>query len=570
MKHVVATLALLVLTLGITAPCASGAAIPAVSGTVRDAQGTPQMGALVELLGPDATIVARAFTDDHGRYFLYSVVPGSYQLRASAAFLVPVVRANLRVRAGMRSVADLTMTALLQAGNWLPTERRTRGEPADDWQWTLRSTANRPLLRLADDHQSNSGPSDPGVSSSADRRTRVFSEGQVLLLAGDGSFGQGGRHQVITMDHAGVDGDVSVLRANVRDASTSTAGASFVVTAGMERQQFLGGSTRFLVSVESHPELQTAAGGGLQLLRTASTEKLVLGDTFIVDAGTLFTAERLLGTRFSSAPYVRVAFRPTPEVALEYRLATDRSLQRTEDLDEPTLQGEELSDAQGRPLLQKGLHQELAASDTSAKHVVSVAVYRDVVPVQSVQGGGLSPDQDLAGQPVITDPTTGTLRLAVAGFSSDGVRVAWTQTFSPAVTACIEGDFGKALEAGQGGLSLDTVTTSLHAHTAAAVSGSLHMQSKRSGTAVSVRYRWQPTQSLTQLDAYDARPGDAYLGLHLNQRLWSGRRLKGLSAVVEATNLLAQGYEPLLSPDGQTLFLAQVPRGVLGGLAFSF
>ena len=46
--------------------------------------------------------------------------------------------------------------------------------------------------------------------------------------------------------------------------------------------------------------------------------------------------------------------------------------------------------------------------------------------------------------------------------------------------------------------------------------------------------------------------------------------LRGMDAVVEATNLLAQGYEPLISPDGQTLFLAQVPRGVLAGLAFSF
>ncbi len=570
MKHVVATLALLVLTLGTAAPCAFAVVTPDVSGVVRDAQGTPQLGALVELLGPDASVVARAFTDDHGRYFLYSVVPGSYQLRASAAFLVPVVRGNLRVRSGMRSVADLTMTALLQAGNWLPTERRISGEPADDWQWTLRSTANRPLLRLADDTPSATGSSDPNVSSSADRKTRVFSEGQVLLLAGDGSFGQGGEHQVITMDHAGVDGDVSVLRANVRDGVAGSAGASFVVAAGVERQQFFGGSTRILVSVESHPELQTAAGGGLQLLRTASTQKVVLGDTFVVDAGTLFTAERLLGTRFNSAPYVRVAFRPTNEIALEYRLATDRNLQRTEDLDEPTLPGEELSDAEGRPLLQKGLHQELVATNFAPKHVVSVAVYRDVLPVQSVQGGGMSPDQDLSGKPVITDPSTGTLRLAVAGFSSDGMRVAWTQTFSPAVSACIEGDFGKALELDSSAVSLDTVASSLHARAAAAVSGSVHLQAKRSGTAVNVHYRWQPTQSLTQVNQYDARPGDAYLGVHLNQRLWSGRRLKGLSAVVEATNLLAQGYEPLLSPDGETLFLAQVPRGVLGGLAFSF
>ncbi len=372
------------------------------------------------------------------------------------------------------------------------------------------------------------------------------------------------------MDHAGVDGDVSVLRANLKDGVSGGAGPSFVVAAGVERQRMFGGSTRILVSVESDPELQTAAGTGLELLRAATTQKIVLGDAFVVDAGTLLTAERLLGTRFNSAPYVRIAFKPSPELAFEYRLATDRSLQRTEDLDDPALPQEGLSDSDGRPLLRKALHQEIVAMDSGDKHAVSVAIYRDVVPVESVQGGGMSVDQDLNGVPVMTDPSTGTLRLAVQGLSSDGVRVAWTQALSPAVSACVEGDFGKALEAGSGGLALQSVSSSLHAHGEAAVTGSLHLQTKRSGTALNVHYRWQPAGSLTQVDEFDARAGDAYLGIRLNQRLWSGRRLKGLNAVVEATNLLAQGYEPLLSSDGQTLFLAQVPRGVLGGLAFSF
>jgi hypothetical protein len=39
---------------------------------------------------------------------------------------------------------------------------------------------------------------------------------------------------------------------------------------------------------------------------------------------------------------------------------------------------------------------------------------------------------------------------------------------------------------------------------------------------------------------------------------------------VEATNLLEQGYQPVLAPDGHTLFLAQVPQAIQGGLAFNF
>jgi hypothetical protein len=39
---------------------------------------------------------------------------------------------------------------------------------------------------------------------------------------------------------------------------------------------------------------------------------------------------------------------------------------------------------------------------------------------------------------------------------------------------------------------------------------------------------------------------------------------------VDVTNLLAQGYLPFLSADGRTLYLAQSPRAIQGGLSFTF
>jgi len=73
------------------------------------------------------------------------------------------------------------------------------------------------------------------------------------------------------------------------------------------------------------------------------------------------------------------------------------------------------------------------------------------------------------------------------------------------------------------------------------------------------------------VNAYNAMPGEAYVTFYVRQRLWSGHMLpQGLDAVVEATNLLEQGYQPVLAPDGQTLILAQVPRAIQGGLSFNF
>lgn len=567
MNGVVSKVALSMLLVAATPVCARAASGTALSGVIRDAHGVPQMGALVELLGPNASIVARAFTDDHGRYLLASVLPGSYQLRASAAFLIPVMRSNLRLRTGMHTVADLTLATMFDAGNWLPTERRTAAEPSDDWRWTLRSSANRPLLRLVDDPRSGSAS---GVSSSVDRPGGLAaSRGEIAFLAGDGSFGQGGGRQEITLDRAAADGDVSIVRANLGDASPG-AGTSMTLTAGLQHTRTWGGGTRMVLSFASHPELETGASTGVQTFRTAATEKIVLGDAVVVDAGTLLTAEHMIGTRFESAPYIRVAFRPTAETSVEYRLATDRVLQSSEDLDRVVLPEEALSDAAGRPLVRKSLHQELAVVHKGDSDAITIAVYRDSNPLEVIQGGGVLQQRDVAAIPVILDPTTDTLRFAVHGFNSFGGRAACTSKLSEAVSATLDAELGTALVEEAGAGTFADLPGLLHPRVVTALSGKLETRSKRTGSSLDVTYRWQPRHTLTQVDEFDAAPGEAFLGMQFRQKLWSGHRLRRVNAIAEVRNLLSQGYEPVLGSDGQTLFLAQMPRSLQAGLAFSF
>ena len=65
-----------------------------VSGVVRDAKGSPQIGTLVQLVKPDLSIIAQTFTDDHGHYTLASVLPGIYGVKATAALFLPTLREN--------------------------------------------------------------------------------------------------------------------------------------------------------------------------------------------------------------------------------------------------------------------------------------------------------------------------------------------------------------------------------------------------------------------------------------------------------------------------------------------
>jgi hypothetical protein len=76
---------------------------------------------------------------------------------------------------------------------------------------------------------------------------------------------------------------------------------------------------------------------------------------------------------------------------------------------------------------------------------------------------------------------------------------------------------------------------------------------------------------VTAVNPYGAFSDQAFLSCYMRQSIKLGTLLpEGLEATVDVTNLLAQGYHPFLSADGRTLFLAQSPRTLQAGLAFTF
>ncbi|MGA9671949.1 MAG: carboxypeptidase-like regulatory domain-containing protein, partial [Terracidiphilus sp.] len=74
-----------------------GAVPGSVSGFVRDTAGVPQMGAVVELLRPDLTVIASVYTDSEGRFKISSVAPGRYAVKAMNISFLPSLRENVRV-----------------------------------------------------------------------------------------------------------------------------------------------------------------------------------------------------------------------------------------------------------------------------------------------------------------------------------------------------------------------------------------------------------------------------------------------------------------------------------------
>jgi hypothetical protein len=156
----------------------SGRISGAISGYVRDGSGAPQMGAAVEILGSAAQAL-KVFTDDHGFYSVASLLPGTYSVKVSEPSFLPSLREKIDLRAGAKVMVNITMTTLFEAIQLVPL----RGPvDDDDWKWTLRSVANRPILRVLPD---GTTVVERSGESAGDRDLK----GMLTLLAG--SPGQG-------------------------------------------------------------------------------------------------------------------------------------------------------------------------------------------------------------------------------------------------------------------------------------------------------------------------------------------------------------------------------------------
>jgi hypothetical protein len=75
---------------------------------------------------------------------------------------------------------------------------------------------------------------------------------------------------------------------------------------------------------------------------------------------------------------------------------------------------------------------------------------------------------------------------------------------------------------------------------------------------------------LVPLNAFVLDGPAPYMNVFIRQQLHGYPGGNNLEAIVEVRNLLEQGYHPFLSPDGETIYLVQVPRSIQGGLVFSF
>lgn len=552
-------------------PSAAFAADTSLGGTVRNRSGVPQIDALVELLRADRTPVAIARTDARGAFLLTNLLPGVYQLRASEDTFLPSVRQHLRIAPHQRTLADVTLSTLFEATDWLPAEKRSVSEPDDDWKWTLRSSANRPLLRFDDDGPVlvYQGSGEAGSNSQA-------AETRVSAHAGARIFGESGLQNAVEFERTAADGRHALLRAEVGGVD----GAPSEFVAGYEHALIPGHELRAAAAFLEQPRVGSTAGPGLQaaVLRTAETMQLLadvnveLGNEMVAMG---LAGQQMGGEQIQSHPFASLTWQGA-HGQVRYSLATAQQVQTGSAIADDGTLLPRTAVRDGRLAPEHGLHQELRWSrglDSSGSKV-ELAVFNDRWANSIVNGGGTVSTADAASGELLMDPVAGRLRAAGPTYAGAGFLAQAQTRISPSTMVSVAYALGPALEvAGSSGnaVSVSQVLASMHAHTAQMATVAANGRISRTGTQWRASYRLQRHNELTPVDPCDTPLESAYLSMFLRQRIHRGRVFPGgMEAVVDVRNLLAQGYYPFMTPDGSLLYFAQAGRSMQAGIAFTF
>lgn len=557
------------LGLALAPPLCADTSFGKLSGLVVDPAGVPQMGATVVLLSEDArtTTPVQLHTNDRGVFSSARVRPGFYSVRVTLAGFLPALERHIRIAPNLTTILRVELDSVFTS---LDRLRRQSGPASetDDWAWVLRaSSATRPVLRFADGKVAEGPAAAPSDAPPRKRGARGRLE-----------FTSGARRP----------GSVS----NIVDAP-STAFAY---------EQSAGRTHRLIFAGDASFERSTSAGLATIWLPSGDPGRgpqttLVLRRTQLSDAGPVFRGARLdhsgqltLGDRVVfryGAEYLLVglgrsvsSLRPRGQLNVRLAPAWQASLtvapRPFSSLDAPggALQSALLAlDAfpavflrKGRPVLESGWHDELALEHPLGHNSsIVAAVFRDRSRHTAVFGCGAASSPDF-----FQDSFSHAFSYDGGSSYAWGTRVAFRQKFSADWEADLVYAWAGALapEFLPSAVDLRNSFATRQRHSfAARVSGRV----PRAGTYFSASYKWVSGAVASRQDPFGEALYlmDPNLNIRFRQPLPSFFLPGRVEALADFRNLLAQGYVPVSTPEGQILLVPSF-RSFRGGFSFQF
>jgi hypothetical protein len=540
-----------------------------LTGVVVNPSGVPQMGATVSILS-ESVLAARGLqllTNERGIFTAERLLPGEYSIRVTLAGFLPAVERHVRIEPNLTTLLKIELDSVFTSLDRLRRQPRQPSEP-DDWAWVLRtSAATRPVLRWVDGEivyeseavaserragspphgrfELTAGARRPGsVSNLADAPAAAFAYDQSLgrfghlLMAGQASY-----------ERSSAGGGFAAVWLPTGDAATGSQ-TTFVL-----RQAMLG------------PD-----GPGFHGARLGHSNQMQLGERWSLHYGSELVRVHLGRSVTALRPQGELVFRGSPRWRASLWLGAQPSPHAGASANTLTATLEQLDAfpvvmlVEGRPVLEGGWHQELAAEHLVGRNAsVFAAVFRDRSRHTAVFGRGARPAQDF-----LPDFYSRSFAFDGGELNTWGTRLGLRQRFSEDLEAMI-------LYAWAGALTVDEASAAadprdlLHVRPRHSLAGRVTTRVPRLGTRLTASYKWTAGAALSRQDGFGeaAFQIDPNLNVTLRQPLPNFFSSGRFEAVVDVRNLLAQGYVPVSTGDGNVVLVSQF-RTIRGGLAFQF
>jgi hypothetical protein len=529
-----------------------------ISGFVRTPSGVPQMGAIVEVFRSVSHSVT-AFTDERGFYSVAGLVPGMYNVRASAPSFLPAVRERISVHSDASSVVNLSLTTIFNALQLTP---RTSTAEQDDWKWMLRSAANRPILRVLQ-------PAAVSESDDGGLHTSLY------FAAGSGSSGYGSSPDMSTrfmLEHSVLSNGKLTLGGNLGYGPSPL---SAVVRASFSQDYGNGSRPEITLTARrfasAGPFLPDST---LSSVALTAADSLTLANVIELHFGSELQTMQFMRRASAVLPFGEADWHLSPNTVLEYRYSSELpSTRLSKDIGPLPMDQYEVSPrvsvAGFTPALERAHHHELSFSRRVGNTSLQLAAFYDRLGDPALIGVG---EIRSVNGDILPDPYSGTFTYQGRDFSASGFRVVMQRKLSSDLTGSLDYALGDVLELPDPGTALNFAQDRMRTVKSHAIAGRISGLAPRH-TRWTASYRWTSARALTPVDAFNISAGQAepFLNFAVRRPVPTLGFLPGhLEAVLDLRNLLKQGYVPVIAQDGHTVYLVQSARAIRGGLAFTF
>jgi hypothetical protein len=549
----------------VAVPAFAGGNSGSVSGYVKSSTGIPQMGAVVEIFSTGTSPATTVFTDASGFFSAAALTSGVYHVKVTAPSFLPALRENVNIRSGVNMIVNVTLNTLYEAIQFAPA-RKHPGDSDDDWKWTLRSMASRPVLRVLDDG--------PVVVSHSERDDDKVLKARVAFIAGSEAEGAGGAAGSTVFDVETSMFSSGKLNLNGNLAYNGATTPATVLRAAFSREMANG----------SHPEIALTArrfalpfdgahDTALQAFALSASDDFTFLDIAEVKLGSEYQTIQMYGRAGAFKPFGTVDVHLGPDTIVGYGYATTQPTTRAEkgfdtapaDLSES---GPRMSMENFSPVLERARHQEVSVTHRfGSKTTVSGAAYSDSITNPALIGVG---DSDTTTGAYLPDLFSGTFSYTGRSFQTNGFRLLAERKLGSFSTT-VDYSYGGALYLPANTL-VDAARDSMQEVKRHTVGCKLSGNVPVTHTRWIASYRWTSGPSVTPVDAFNSTAAqmDPYMNIFVRQPMPTLGFLPKMEALVDVRNLMAQGYTPVIGADGRMLYLVQSARAVRGGVSFSF